>query len=321
MARSRNIDGPYELHPDTYVLTARDRPDSELQRAGHADRLSKRKTARPTWSISAAGLSPTAVAAFWAARPRSRKWCGRPMAGSAPPTARDVPRISTPAPDAAAAPIPRPLRARRFRLAGAPASISSGSARHGPRNSSSLTERPGYPPPLRPRNPGQPVRARRWWRAASRHFCFTAATAHEFEPEHFQQMAGLICYYNATKFHYLYVTEDDTIGRHLRVMSCLPDRSVRRLHARPSPAARRAASNCASTSTTNDLFRLPPARTATGTGCPGRSTPASCRTRPRLPALPNFTGAFVGICCQDLAGTPAPRRLRLFRVPRSQLSG
>ncbi len=36
MARSRNIDGPYELHPDTYVLTARDRPDCKLQRAGHA---------------------------------------------------------------------------------------------------------------------------------------------------------------------------------------------------------------------------------------------------------------------------------------------
>ena len=36
MARSRTIDGPYELHPDTYVLTARDRPDCALQRAGHA---------------------------------------------------------------------------------------------------------------------------------------------------------------------------------------------------------------------------------------------------------------------------------------------
>ena len=35
MARSRQIDGPYELHPDTYVLTARDRPDCALQRAGH----------------------------------------------------------------------------------------------------------------------------------------------------------------------------------------------------------------------------------------------------------------------------------------------
>ncbi len=37
MARSRNLLGPYELHPDTYILTARHRPDAELQRAGHAD--------------------------------------------------------------------------------------------------------------------------------------------------------------------------------------------------------------------------------------------------------------------------------------------
>ena len=29
--------GPYELHPDTYILTSRHRPDIELQRAGHAD--------------------------------------------------------------------------------------------------------------------------------------------------------------------------------------------------------------------------------------------------------------------------------------------
>jgi xylan 1,4-beta-xylosidase len=37
MARSRELTGPYELHPDTYILTSRDRPDVELQRAGHAD--------------------------------------------------------------------------------------------------------------------------------------------------------------------------------------------------------------------------------------------------------------------------------------------
>ena len=36
MARSQQIDGPYELHPDTYILS-RHRPDAELQRAGHAD--------------------------------------------------------------------------------------------------------------------------------------------------------------------------------------------------------------------------------------------------------------------------------------------
>ena len=37
MARSRTLTGPYELHPDVHILTARHRPDVELQRAGHAD--------------------------------------------------------------------------------------------------------------------------------------------------------------------------------------------------------------------------------------------------------------------------------------------
>ena len=53
--------------------------------------------------------------------------------------------------------------------------------------------------------------------------CYSAITAMEFEPAHFQQMAGLVCYYNSAKFHYLYVSHDEENGRHLRVMSCVPD--------------------------------------------------------------------------------------------------
>src|SRR4051812_32086697 len=37
MARSRDLLGPYELHPDKHVLTSRHRPDVALQRSGHAD--------------------------------------------------------------------------------------------------------------------------------------------------------------------------------------------------------------------------------------------------------------------------------------------
>ncbi|KAF5963792.1 putative beta-xylosidase [Fusarium bulbicola] len=37
LARSRSIWGPYELHPDTYILSSRDSPSAELQRAGHGD--------------------------------------------------------------------------------------------------------------------------------------------------------------------------------------------------------------------------------------------------------------------------------------------
>jgi len=36
-ARSRTIDGPYELHPLKYLVTAKDTPLNPLQRAGHGD--------------------------------------------------------------------------------------------------------------------------------------------------------------------------------------------------------------------------------------------------------------------------------------------
>ena len=35
MARSRSIDGPYELHPDIHLITSKDAPEAALQRAGH----------------------------------------------------------------------------------------------------------------------------------------------------------------------------------------------------------------------------------------------------------------------------------------------
>lgn len=37
MARSKNIRGPYEVHPDNPILSARDSEDSLVQRAGHID--------------------------------------------------------------------------------------------------------------------------------------------------------------------------------------------------------------------------------------------------------------------------------------------
>src|SRR4029077_7798415 len=51
----------------------------------------------------------------------------------------------------------------------------------------------------------------------------SAGAAVESEPEHFQQSAGLVCYYNSAKFHYFYVSHDEALGKHLRVMSCVPD--------------------------------------------------------------------------------------------------
>ena len=37
LARSKNVNGPYEVHPENPILTAVDEPDNPIQRAGHAD--------------------------------------------------------------------------------------------------------------------------------------------------------------------------------------------------------------------------------------------------------------------------------------------
>ena len=55
------------------------------------------------------------------------------------------------------------------------------------------------------------------------HFAYRAETELEFAPQHFQQCAGLVAYYNRYKFHALAVTRDDAHGRVLTQMSCNGD--------------------------------------------------------------------------------------------------
>lgn len=52
------------------------------------------------------------------------------------------------------------------------------------------------------------------------HFTYTAETELDFDPEDYQQMAGLTAYYNAHKFHYLFVSRHEDGRRYLGLMSC-----------------------------------------------------------------------------------------------------
>src|SRR5690606_3713425 len=65
--------------------------------------------------------------------------------------------------------------------------------------------------------------------------CYSAITRMEFEPEPFQQCAGLVCYYNAAKFRYPFVSQDDTTGKRLRVLSALPDQPQSAAFSAPIP--------------------------------------------------------------------------------------
>ena len=125
-------------------------------------------------------------------------------------------------------------------------------------------------------------------------------------------MAGLVCYYNSAKFHYLYVSHDEAIGKHLRVMSCLPDQVQSDVFTPPIaiPAGRRVHLRVEV-----DYERLRFAYRVEGSDwqwLPQQFDASILSDEATAPGLPNFTGAFVGMACQDMAGTAMPADFDYF---------
>jgi xylan 1,4-beta-xylosidase len=144
--------------------------------------------------------------------------------------------------------------------------------------------------------------------------CYSAATVVEFEPEHFQHLAGLVCYYNSSKFHYLYLTHDETAGKHLRVMSCVPDSTQADAFTPPIAIP---AGKPVHLRVEVDFERLHFGYRIEGVDGEWRWLPQQfdasiLSDEATVPGLPNFTGAFVGMACQDLAGTAKPADFDFF---------
>jgi xylan 1,4-beta-xylosidase len=135
---------------------------------------------------------------------------------------------------------------------------------------------------------------------------YSAATSVELAPRHFQQMAGLICYYNSSKFHYLYISQDDVAGRHVRVMSALPDQTQTDAF---TPAFSIPSDVAVELRVEVDYERLLFAFRVSGADwmwVPQQLDASILSDEATAPGLPNFTGAFVGMACQDMAGTGCP---------------
>ncbi|HXD17765.1 MAG TPA: glycoside hydrolase family 43 protein, partial [Vicinamibacterales bacterium] len=220
MARAQRIEGPYELHPDVHVLTARHRPDAVLQRAGHADLVDTPDGSTymvylcgrplPNRGRCTLGRETAIQKMVWG----DDGWL-RTVAGDGLPT------VESQAPRSTAQVAPSAPARENFD--GAPLPIDFQWLRSPwPDELFSLTERPGFLRLYGRETVGSLFKQALVARRQQSH-CYRASTRIEFEPRHFQQMAGLICYYNSSKFHYLYISTDDAAGRHVRVMSALPD--------------------------------------------------------------------------------------------------
>jgi xylan 1,4-beta-xylosidase len=175
----------------------------------------------------------------------------------------------------------------------------------------SLTERPGYLRLYGRETLGSLFRQSLVARRQQSH-CFSAETVMEFEPDRFQQMAGLVCYYNGSKFHYLYVSHDADLGKHIRIMSCLPDQLQSDVFSAPVGIPTGAPVHLR---VEVDFERLYFAYRIEGrewSRLPGPLDASILSDEAAPPGTPNFTGAFVGVCCQDLAGTCRPADFDYF---------
>ncbi len=116
-------------------------------------------------------------------------------------------------------------------------------------------------------------------------------------------MAGLVCYYSGAKYHYLYVSRDEDIGRHIRAMSALPDQPQADAFIAPIaiPSGKRVALRA-----DVDFERLYFSYAIDGGAwvrLPQTFDASILSDEATAPGNPNFTGAFVGMAVQDLAGT------------------
>jgi xylan 1,4-beta-xylosidase len=303
MARAKAIAGPYELHPDVHVLSARHRPDVALQRAGHAD------------LVDTADGSTYMV--YLCGRPlpnRGRCTLGRETAiqrmvwgtdGWLRTVAGDgIPVVETEAPGLPAHTSPPVPERENFDDARLPIDFQWLRSPW-PDDLFSLTERPGFLRLYGRETVGSLFSQALVARRQQSHGC-SASTIVEFAPRHFQQMAGLICYYNSSKFHYLYISSDEAAGRHVRVMSALPDQPQTDAF---TPSFAIPSNGAVELRVEIDYARLRFAYRVGGaewTWLSQQFDASILSDEATAPGLPNFTGAFVGVACQDMSGARCP---------------
>jgi xylan 1,4-beta-xylosidase len=304
MARSRNIAGPYEVDPIRHFVTARDCPDSPIQRCGHGDWVETpagdcyavhlcSRPLSPENRRSPMGRESAIEAVYWDDSGWLRNRTGSP-----------VPAESVARPALLDHPWPEPPARIEFDAAQLPTEFQWLRTPH-PGYLFSLDARPGCLRLYGRESLGSlfysSLVARR-----QQAFSFEAITQLEFEPQHFQQQAGLVCYYNSHKFHYLYMSRDDVSGRHLGIMSCPGDLSLDTqypLIEKPTrlpdagPVFLRASVN-------RDALQFYWSADGDTWEAAGENLDHSllCDEVGKGEGA-NFTGAFVGMCCQDIAGT------------------
>lgn len=311
MARSRNLAGPYEWDPQPMVVTSRGDLVLPLQKAGHGEIV---ETPSGEWYLAHLASRPIMVEeerrcilgretclqkATWTQDGWLRLCHGgtHPQLLVAPPGDHPPnPWLELPHRDDFA-PSALGLQWCSLRIPKDPAWIT-------------LIERMGW---LRLRGKesllslfNQSLIARRLTATQG-----TAETRMQFDPTHFTQMAGLVCYYDTKTHYYLRATHDEARGKVLGIVlmddgkydelveSEITVHGWKDLYLRANFDGSRlqfsASSNGIEWQTVGPILDATRLSDDYGTGL-------------------HFTGAFVGLCAQDLNGTNTPADFGYFSL-------
>lgn len=224
--RSRSVWGPYEWYEQNSILTSRDNPQWLLQKSGHCDLV---ETQNGEWyAVHLCGRAlenrnPEGVR-FGGCR---RYTLGRETAIQKMRWTEDdwlvldhgtkLAQVEVEAPDLPEYPFPKKPDRDNFDQEALDVEYQSLRI---PLDKTycSLSERKGF---LRMYGRSglssrfdQSLIARRWTE-----FTFEASTCMEYEPEVFKNMAGLICLYDYDNYYYLHVTHDEDLGKCIAILT------------------------------------------------------------------------------------------------------
>ena len=299
MARSKKITGPYEIDPENPILTSYDDPTLELQRSGHASLV---ETQNGEWYLAhlCGRHIPSRGRCIMGRETAIQKvtwtkdgWLRLESGGNKPQLLVEAPNLPE-----------HKWESEKTRddFDSEKLNVNFQFLRVDIMNDLvSLTERPGF------------LRLKGWESLSSYHkqslvarrqqsFFYTAETSLDFEPETFQQMAGLICMYDNKNFYYLHVTIDEDIGKCIDIMTCTSGNFNYPLQKKVSIKKQ---GNChLRVNIDYDKLRFSYSEDGTNWKSIGKDFDASTLSDEfdEGGGDAHFTGAFVGLCCQDLTG-------------------
>jgi xylan 1,4-beta-xylosidase len=311
MARSRRLEGPYELDPQDSVLTSRDDPTLPLQKAGHGELV---ETPDGQWYLAHLASRPLGEGSQRRCV-LGRETCLQKVEWTSEGWLRlegggHHPKVEVPNPRGKHTP---QKRISRFQanFSGEISETGWYSLR-GPLDTNwwSLTERPGWLR-IRGRESLHSLFEQSLWARRLESFRWRVQTCMQFLPPSFAQSAGLILWYDTRTHYYLRVTRDERRG--LLVGLALTDDGS---YAEPPEAQRESYPG-------QEIFLRAEGdreRLKFWSGPDGKKwDPIGgvldlSRLSDDYGTGLHFTGAFAGLCVQDLDGSRLPADFREFSL-------